>query len=865
MGIYIGEKTKEISFPLGGIGAGCIGLAGDGRLIDWEIFNRPNKNSNNGFTHFAVKAEDGQKVIDSRILQGHLQPPYTGTGNKWRGFGHGVNRTTMSGLPKFENVEFIGEFPIANINLSDDSFPGLIKLTAFNPFIPLNDKDSSIPASFFDIEVKNITDKQLNYTINFAMSNPLKGININRYKNIDGLHIMNMSGGYQEKDYNYGNASIATDSNNINHQEYWFRGRWFDNLEIYWREFTSFGAYKNRRYDKNETIEMDNLTGNDVCMISATISINPGETKKVKYVLSWYFPNCYNYWDEFNKEPEYKDTSKNYWKNYYSTIFEDSTDVATYCYKNWDRLYKETLTFKEALFDSTLPAQVIDALSANISILKSPTCLRLENGEFYGWEGCHEDTGSCEGSCTHVWNYAYALPFLFPNLERSMRDLNYKYNQKENGEMCFRLRLPLGREISDFRACADGQFGDVIKVYREWKISGDTDWLISNWKAVKKSIEYAWESTNYDKWDPEKSGVLTGRQHHTLDMELFGPNSWLTGFYLAALKAGAEMAEFLGEKVTADEYRDIFNRGKKWVDNNLFNGEYYQQQIDLKDKEILKEYVTNDDNSAIDSYWNKESKEIKYQIGEGCIIDQVIAQWHSNIIGLGEIFDPKNTKKTLHSLYKYNFKPTMVNFYNPCRVYCLDKEGGIVICDWPDDKYKPIVPVPYAEETMNGFEYQVATHMIQEGMISEGLEIVKAVRDRYDGYKRNPWNEFECGSNYARSMASYGLLLALSGFEFDMVNQAIGFNPVINQDNFKCFWAIGNAWGTFTSNNETVQLTVLYGKLEIKTLQLSFIKDKIKAVKNNEEIMNHRFNEGSIEFNETISIKQNTKLMIYRK
>jgi uncharacterized protein (DUF608 family) len=864
MGTYIEEKTKAISFPLGGIGSGCVGLAGDGRLVDWEIFNRPNKNSDNGFTHFAIKAEDEQSVIDSRVMQGYLQPPYIGSGKMWAGFGHGVNRKSLSGLPQFENLEFTGEFPIANINLSDNKFPGLVKITAFNPFIPLNDKDSSIPAAFFEIEVKNTTNKELNYTINFAMNNPLKGKNINEYERSNNLHLINMLGEHNEDDYNYGNATIATDHNNINYQEYWYRGSWFDNLGIYWREFSAFGPYKNRNYDKNETYNnvKKHLTGNDICMISATVSVKPNESKKVRYILSWYFPNCYNYWDEFKDEAEYKNSKKNFWKNYYSNLFKSSSDVAKYCLDNWDRLYGDTLTFKNALFGSTLPAEVIDAVSANISILKSPTCLRLENGEFYGWEGCHEQSGSCEGSCTHVWNYAYALPFLFPNLERSMRDLNYKYNQKENGEMCFRLRLPLGRKISDFRSCADGQFGDVIKVYREWKISGDTNWLKSNWQAIKKSIEYAWDPTNKDKWDPEKSGVLTGRQHHTLDMELYGPNSWLTGFYLAALKASAEMAEFLGEKETANEYRDIFNKGKKWVDANLFNGEYYHQLIDLKDKKILDRFVTENDKSAIEDYWNEESNEIKYQVGEGCIIDQVLGQWHANIIGLGEIYDHNNTKKAIKSLYKYNFKKSMKDFYNPCRIYCLNNESGIVICDWPKDKYKPIVPVPYSEETMNGFEYQAAIHIIQEGMIDEGLEIVKAIRDRYDGYKRNPWNEFECGSNYARSMASYALLLSLSGFEFDMINKVIGFNPVINKDNFICFWCIGNAWGTFEINSNTININVLYGELEIKSLKLLGINNKIISVKNNSDDIEYECEDRVLNFKQLVAIKQNTSLTI---
>jgi len=286
-------------------------------------------------------------------------------------------------------------------------------------------------------------------------------------------------------------------------------------------------------------------------------------------------------------------------------------------------------TIKEALFLSDLSPVVLDAVSANLSVLKSPTVMRLEDGTFYDWEGCFAREGSCEGSCTHVWNYAQALPFLFPKLERSMRGTDYRYNQKPDGKMHFRLMLPLGvdeccAEIT--RACADGQFffGGVMKAYRDWKICGDTDWLRSIWPFIKKSIEYAWANTNEDRWDPEKSGVLWRRQHHnTLDMELFGPNSWLSDFYLGALKAGSIMAEALGEVKTARELRSMFDRGKKWVDTNLFNGEYYYQLINLKDKKILEQF--SDRISELkEIYWCEEYGGMKYQIGEGCNIDQVL-------------------------------------------------------------------------------------------------------------------------------------------------------------------------------------------------------------------------------------------------
>ena len=378
--------------------------------------------------------------------------------------------------------------------------------------------------------------------------------------------------------------------------------------------------------------------GHDEGLLAAHLRLEPGETSSVRFIISWNFPVCENYWNEGARSRAEEAGLPLTWKNFYATCWEDSQASATYGLEHWDRLYDGTRRFKDALFASDLPAPVLDAVSANLAILKTPTVQRLEDGTFYGWEGGHPHEGCCEGSCTHVWNYAQALPFLFPKLERSLRESDYRFNQRSSGGMDFRMMLPLGTPPVGGgvvgRPCADGQFGGVMKTYRDWKICGDTGWLRTLWPAVKASIAFAWHPDNADRWDPDQTGVLWGRQHHTLDMELFGPNAWLTGFYLGALKAGVEMAEALGEADTAAEYGEIFERGKAWIDGHLFNGEYYQQLIDLEDRRQLEPFG----GAAVRSYWNDEHQEVKYQSGEGCAIDQLLAQWHANLSGLGELF-----------------------------------------------------------------------------------------------------------------------------------------------------------------------------------------------------------------------------------
>lgn len=821
--LYQGAKTSQISFPLGGLGTGCIGLAGNGRLIDWEIFNRPNKGSVNGFSHFAIKAEQGDQVVDARILHGDLPAPYQGElqGARFNSFGWGPRREYMTGLPHFQSVDFRGEYPLAELTYHDDAFPGQVQLHAFNPLIPLNADDSGIPAAFFEFTVTNTTDAPLSYTLVGVLTNPLPSNNLNTVARTEWGHLLHLhSDGVQPDAVNYGDLTLATDAGlaedvEVSWQQYWFRGAWFDNLEVYWDDLRKPGPFKNRIYAPEKA--KDHNEG----LLAVRVPVAPGETRHVRFVISWSFPTCENYWKPAAGEQAAKST----WKNYYASLWPDSKASAQYALANWDRLYAETKRFKDALFASDLPPAALDAVSANISILKSPTALRLEDGTFYGWEGLHPHEGCCEGSCTHVWNYQQALPFLFPALERSMRTADYQYNLLDSGAMPFRIQLPLGSDPWNFRACCDGQFGGVMKTYRDWKISGDDAWLRAIWPAVKKSLEFAWSPENIDRWDPEKTGVLWGRQHHTLDMELFGPNSWLTGFYLGALKAGAEIAAYLGETADAADYQAIFERGKAWTDQHLFNGEYYFQRIDLKDRSIVEAFEGDNDslmgNSALAAYWNDEHNEIKYQIAEGSSIDQILPQWHAALYGLGDLYDPAQVKQASAAIYKYNYIPEMGKIYNPCRIYCLNDEGGLVICAWPEGSQKPLIPAPYSQEAMNGFEYSAAIHMIMVGLVDEGMTCIEAVRKRYDGERRNPWNEFECGNNYARSMASYALLNAFAGFRFDMVNKSLGFNPVrTNDGHFRCFWSLDAGWGEFIQTPTGCEVRVLYGAIDLQQLTL---------------------------------------------
>lgn len=791
---YSGEYLQEISFPLGGIGTGSIGVAGNGALVDFEIFNRPNKGSRiNGTTFFAIRASFPDGKTDTRILIGDTTKDLSGRHNGRNGFGFGPFADSMCGLPHFSSVTFDGRFPTAELTFADGTFPATVKMTAWSPFIPLDSENSSIPVACFDISVESGRD-DVRYSVFFSVKNPFAKTK-NKDVSTDKYTAVNLfADGMEKSDIEYGDMTVAVLSGDTL-QEYWYRGGGRDAVSTFWRELTT-GDLRPRHYD--------DASSRDVCTVGGTVR----HGVPIRFALSWNVPNRYNYWDPFIDENG-KDVT---WKNYYATRFCDSVKSCFYTLDNYVSLYDKTVAFRNALHLSSLDPVVIDAASSALSVLRSPTVMRLENGEFYGFEGVAEQDGSCEGTCTHVWSYAYALCFLFPDLERTIRETEFIYDTADTGRMNFRTKLPLGRKETRRPQCVDGQMLSVVKTLREWKISGDDEWLKKYFPTVKKVLSYAWSEDNYQCWDRNRDGVLEGQQHHTLDADLFGPSSWLEGLYLLALKAAAEMAEYLGEHDTANDYLSLYENGRKYTREHLFNGEYFIQSTDISDRSYIEKF-------DCPSYWNDEKNELKYQIGDGSEIDQMLAQWHSDILGLGEIYDKVQCETALCSMMKYNFKPRIGDVANLWRVFAINDESGTIMCDYPDESKKPVIPIQYCEECMTGFEYAFAGLLIAKGMNDDGIKVIRAVRNRYDGKKRNPYNEIECGSNYARSMASFALLPIFSGFRFDLPKRTIGFSPVVAGD-FRCFYSVGTGYGVYEKAGETRSITLIDGHLDLSSVTL---------------------------------------------
>ncbi|HEY0793910.1 MAG TPA: GH116 family glycosyl-hydrolase [Chthoniobacterales bacterium] len=824
--VYTGEKRRYVSFPLGGIGTGSVSLTGSGRLVDWSIRNRPAIDEFNGYSHFAIKAEQNGRLLDARVLNGPYEGTPTGSPSvrKFDGFGFGANRDSMAGIPHFEDVTFIGRFPVAELEFHHAGFPGQVGMTAFSPFIPHNDRDTSMPVALFTFSIKNTTDAPIDYTIGSTLGNYGCDSGIHAFTRSDGLSTLHFTSADTRNPEQRGDLAITTDGDDVEHVDYHFRGQWFDSLGLYWREFAQAGGLRKRRYEKPRATK-NMFQQPEHGTLAVRVRVPSGESRQVRFAISWNFPFGSIYW--FNREgpgsPPFAGTPPT-WKNYYATQWPDSAASGAEALKRWNTLEAQTVSFRDSIFGSSLPPEVIDAVNGTLGILRSATLIRLEGGEIWGWEGQHPHEGSCEGSCTHVWNYQQALAHLFPPLERTLRETEFTYNQLPNGGLTFRQRLPLGSGFDIIGPCADGHFGAVIKAYREWKYLGDDAWLHRYWPAIKRAMEYAWSPDNPDKWDPDKTGVLWGRQHHTLDMELFGPNSWLTSMYLAALTAASIMAEAMHDPVFARECREMAAKGSAYVDRELFNGRYYAQKLNLSDRSVLTPFdqgrkagVLSD--SFMEAYWSDEYGQIKYQIGDGCQTDQILGQWHADLAGLGDLLAPENVRTALKRLFNENYRPSLRDHVNPCRVYAYEDEAGLLNCTWPAGSIKPALPAPYAEEVWTGLEYMVASHLIQRGLVDEGLTVVRAARARQDGSRRNPWNDIECGSYYVRALSSYALVNACSGLSFDARCGEIGFRPARAGDGVY-FWSAGRGWGVFERKGSTVTLTLKGGELAVSRLRL---------------------------------------------
>ena len=839
---YRGEALRAVTLPLGGIGTGSVALAGDGSLRQWQIVNNANHDAHVPNCFFAIWAGGFMSTgRDAVVLQSealyddiafkpapsvtdHLVPK--------------ASRQLMADLPGVESLEITSRYPIAEVTYESRKLPVQVQMEAFSPFIPLNSKDSGLPAVLFNFTITNPSDQPTLVSLMAAQQNlvgwdgktQIDGVhnlgyggNVNSLAHLQGITALQMSNVRLPADHP-ANGQLAVAVLDRPDEEIG-ETAWPPGLEFFakmqhsadritvmpqWASarqlWDHFSTNRGRlptpgTYPVSSAASPDGQTWNGA--LATHFILPPGVTHTVTLVLAWYFPNRYVSWEQRNLG--ILDRRSRFWVgNQYSNWFDSALAVVEYVRDNYDRLVGQTRLYRDRFFDSTLPWQVLESVAAPVSTIRTPTCIWNEDGRFHGFEGCHGAStahgavgGCCPMDCTHVWNYEMALAKLFPDLERGMRRTDLIDQMSPQGAIPHRTPLPLylPRPWKEFiggprSPAMDGELGTVLKTYREVRHGAGQEWLDEMWPRVKRLMKHV-----MDDYDTEGDGVIRGEQPNTYDISIYGPNTFIGSLYLAALRAAEVMAKLQDEDDLAQTYRERFELSSKNYDELCWNGEYYVQVVDLE------QYA-------------------QQQFGTGCHLDQLLGQWWAHALDLGYVLPEAHVKTAARNLFAFNRREG----FNPAdqepRVFLDERDRGLYICSWPRGG-KPQVPTQYSDEVWSGLEYPVACLLLFEDEIEPALTMLADVRERHDGTRRSPWNEVECGDHYVRPMASWTLLEAAAGYRYDATRASLVFAPRIERDDFRSFFITGGAWGTFSQDDGSARVSVHYGSLDVRQLSLA--------------------------------------------
>ncbi len=774
--VYTRENSADfeyIGMPIGGIAAGQVYLGGDGKLWYWDVFNTKNTRDTHGVRSYAqpYRRSDTDDPAVNTLKQGFAIRL------------HSANKSITKSLDRsgFTHITFKGQYPIGEVTYSDDSLPVDIKLQAFSPFVPLDLESSNYPATVLVYSVTNtgegdVTGEVFGWLENAVCleSKRLRSIALrNRVEQEPRLTMLQCDALEPQR---------SDDDKRETHPVQQLPDYGSMALAVLAEKPAAVATTDFSPPDGPLTAKQNSVSRSEdsspVGAVGARFHLKPGESKQVRFVLAWYFPNTSGF-------PISTPQGR-----YYGARFDSAAAVAREIADKWDYLTTETRRWRDTWYESTLPYWFLDRTFLNTSCLATNTCYLFRDGRFYGYEGVYHG----HGTCTHVWGYVQALGRLFPVLEQRLREMvDFKPGvgfDPSTGEI-------FHRGESWKKDFVDGQSGVILRTYLVHEMQPDDAFLNRVYPALKKAMNFL---TN--EYDADRDGILTGAQFNTLDAAWYGKITWLSLHYTAALRAAAAMADEVGDNVYAEDCRRLADRGREYIESNLFNGEYFFHEADPEHPESPGSY-------------------------NGLEYSQLLGQSWAYQVGLGPILDPAKVSTHLRSLWKYNFTTDVGPFrekYSNGRWFALPGEGGIIACTWPhggDEALQLGKPglAGYLNECQPGYEWAVTSLMMWHGMPYHALAHTRTMHERYDGSKRNPWNEVEWGDHYSRSMASYGVFTAVCGFEYNGPHGYIAFSPRITPERFKAAFTAAQGWGTFSqqrdgsTQNET--LSIRWGKLRL--------------------------------------------------
>jgi non-lysosomal glucosylceramidase len=808
---YRGEHRVRISLPVGGIGTGSIGFGGRGQYRDWELENHPSKGLRSELTFLACRVSGTTTAPVARVLEGNLFDEETE--------GALGSPAPLAGLPRFAECEFETTYPFGRARLSDPNFPVQASVEVFNPLSPGDAEISGLPIGVITVALQSLVQEPLDCDVMLSLealvgharrsagsaSNPRA---VARSEgDIAGYLVSDEAVDPADEDWGTIAAAVLGEGSWVGPT--WGLGKWNQGLLHMWRGFTEHGQALPGTFAAGSDEPAITFGSAIAGTLGARRVLGPHEAAEVVFLIGWHFPNR-RAWAWGRRGPGGASGPETV-GNFYAKHFADAWDVVKTQAQHLPAFREITERFAGAFWESDLSPAVKEAALFNLSTLRSQTFFRDADGHPLGWEGCLDEAGSCPGSCTHVWNYDLATPFLFASLARQMRELEYLHATAEDGAMSFRIMLPLEKALEHRIAAADGQFGSVLKLFREWRLGGDDEWLKRIWPACRRSLEFAWVEGG---WDADHDGLAEGAQHNTMDIEYYGPNPEVQSWYLAALAAAVEMARAVGDGDFAQTCQEVLRTGRASTEAALYNGLYYQQRV-----------LPPDDFSNISprlrhaSMGAQNASDPEFQVADGCLIDQLVGDTYARLAGLSRLLDADHVKSALSSIHNLNYVPDFGDWTNYMRTYAVKGERGHIVLSYPHGL--PEHPMPYWCEVWTGLEYVYAIGLVHEGLTELAEDVVAAARSRFSGRRRNPFDEVECGHHYARALSSWGLVLAQTGFGYDGRAGTMTFAPA--PDRTKWFWSSGAAWGTVeqalsADGQRAVSLEVMDGRVRVDRL-----------------------------------------------
>jgi uncharacterized protein (DUF608 family) len=739
------DHKPRSGIALGGIGTGSVELRADGVFYNWNIFNNNPFGTGpsfpfpeNSMLFFIVRYEEQGCDPKMKILQ-------IDSGNEVGGIlSHIYQFPWMTGV---DETEYEGVFPFVRMRFRDADMPLDVELEAFSPFVPHDVDASSLPCAAFRFNVRSRAKRPVHVMLMASMRSGV-GYDVEEKTHRSRLRrgksqvlFEHGAGRMSKKHASWGTQALASLSRESTYYLGWEHLHPYYEIVIRSRELPDVDDSAGRNSRDPKTGRLKGMS-RFFSTVARSVRLARGKSFEHDFVMAWHFPNLYS------ENQEHVEGHR------YASRFRDAASVAEHVANNLGDLRSRSRAFVDDLYASTVPEFVLDQVNSQLNTLHTGAWL-TKKGDFGIQEGMTQAHEYGPLATMDVGMYgSVSTAALFPELDKAMFRA-HKRLQMASGEIGHGIardfRRHDEREVVTERIDLVPQY--AIMVLRGYFWTGDRAYLEEMWTSVKRALEFSAEHR-----DPNRDGLPDhkGAKCTYDNFPMFGAGSYSGSLWLAALVYAVKAAGVMRDTKAEARFSELLARARDTFERKLWNGSYYR-------------------------LYNDEGGE-RGDLDEGCLVDQLIGQWATDMIGAGSIVRRDRVRKALRRIVSLCFRP----------------EQGLRNAAWPGDAFlHPVekdVWVDQANTCWTGVELAFASFLIYEGLVHEGLKVVRNVDRRYRKAGMY-WDHQEFGGHYYRPMSAWAILNALAGLTID--GDAYGFAPRLPERNQRLFFAFGSGTAHF--------------------------------------------------------------------